>query len=173
MPGRACYGETMVFRGIMLGQNIEAAHTVIQARNGDLIEAGAIADGAFSLGDMAYRGKHFTMDQTNGVVVADDLDRVQIIVCNSALLEKMAGFAFADARMAAEWMVAELKLPGMDVVQAGRPTMDPYSYEYRSSLTRPPYVLRVLSDKTLVIQSLSPNRRKSNATNKQGESDEI
>ena len=112
------------------------------------------------MGDLSYNGRYFSLDQTNGLIVADDMDRVQSIVCRSPLLEKMAGFAFADARMATEWLVAELKLPGMNAVQAGQPALDPYSYEYRSPSSRPPYYLRVLADKTLVIQSMAPNRRK-------------
>ena len=158
--GSTCHGQALVFRGIMLGQNIEAAHTVFKTRNSNLIGTGDLASGSISLGDLNYNGRYFLLDQTNGLVVADDLDRVQSIVCRPVLLEKLAGFAFTDARMEAEWLVSELKLPGMDAVQVGRPALDPYSYEYRSSAARPPYYLRVLADKTLVIQSMSPNRRK-------------
>ena len=169
-----CSGETLVFRGIMLGQNIEAAHTVFHAKNSNLIETGSIKDGEFSIGAMVYRGKYFPLDQTSGVVVADDLGRVQSIVCRPELLEKIAGFPFADARMVVEWLITELKLPGMDAVQVGRPALDPYSYEFRAQSSRPPYYLRILADKMLLIQSLTPNRLKTfDKTQQLGVRDEL
>ena len=155
-----CFGETLVFQGIMLGQNIEAARTVFLARNSDLIKAGEITDGKFTIGGMFYNGRHFPLDGTNGVVVADDLDRVQSIICQAELLEKLAGFAFADARMTVEWLIAEFKLSGMEAVQAGRPALDPFTYEYRAQSSGKPYYIRVLADKSMVIQSMAPNRRK-------------
>lgn len=146
--------------GIMPGQNIEAAQAVFEARNGEHVEVGPVEDGAVSLGHLRWNGMHFTVDGGAGMVVADEMDRVQGMAFSGELLEKLSGYPFMDTASEFAWLLDKLGVvdagSGREWIHSEEPV--PLAHDYWSGeQSKPAFHLKVFTDKTAVLQVIRTN----------------